>query len=265
MRDKRIIEMEAEFVGKAFTNKQGCHFKVIEYERASRVLIEFQDVSKHRRYTSLKEVRSGGIKNPMFPFVCGVGYLGVGKYSSQEYTDDGVKRNTEAYEVWRGMLRRCYKEDHQTRKAPTYKDCSVNPIWHNFQNFAYWFYNHPYRREGWHLDKDIMVGGNKEYGPLRCTFVPHDVNVLTTTTKAKRGKYPIGVYFKKDVGKFRAQLGTYGGFQKLLIESHDPNECFLAYKVAKEQYMKEVGEQWEGKLDTRVIASLKNWVVKETD
>ena len=115
------------------------------------------------------------------------------------------------------------------------------------------------RYQKWTDAKAIRLGSVKN------PYHPHDVNVLTTTTKAKRGKYPIGVYLKKDVGKFRAQLGTYGGFQKLLIESHDPNECFSAYKVAKEQYMKEVGEQWEGKLDPRVITSLKNWVVKETD
>lgn len=251
--------------GSIHKDRHGCLLEVIKYESSRKILVEFKDANRYQKWTDAKAIRLGSVKNPYHPHVCGVGYFGVGPFVCSVFDENGKKSNSEAYEVWRGIMRRCYKEEHQNKRARTYKDCSVNPIWHNFQNFAYWFYNHPYRQEGWQLDKDIMVSGNKEYGPLRCTFVPSDVNVLTTTTKAKRGKYPIGVYFKKDVGKFRSQLATYGGFQKLLIESHDPNECFLAYKKAKEQYMKEVGEQWEGKLDPRVITSLKNWVVKETD
>lgn len=251
--------------GEVYKSKQGDYFKIIKYINSNEILIEFQDAGKYRKYCDVKSVKTGSVYNPYHPVVCGVGFFGVGPYKGTERDDKDIKKNTEAYEVWRGIMRRCYSSNHQQTKAPSYVGCTVNQIWHCFQNFAYWFYNHEFRKSGWHLDKDIIVPGNKEYGPLRCTFVPQDVNVATTNTKAKRGLYPVGVYFKKDVNKFRAQLATFGNNQKMLIESHDPHECFLAYKKAKEQYMFEIGEMWEGKLDSRVITSLKSWTVRETD
>lgn len=253
------------FEGEVYKNTEGTNFVIIEYIKSNKVLVEFQDERKYRKYCAVKEIKSGKVSNPFDKTVLDVGFFGVGPYSGTEVGKNGKKKNSDAYEVWRGILRRCYSLSHQEDKAPSYVGCTVNPIWHCFQNFAYWFYNHEFRESGWHLDKDIIVRDNKEYGPLRCTFVPHDVNVATTNTKAKRGLYPVGVYFKKDVQKFKAQLAKFGSNQKMLIESRDLNECFMAYKKAKEQYMFEIGEMWEGKLDPRVITSLKSWTVRETD
>jgi hypothetical protein len=252
-------------VGKVYKNSQGCFFKVLEYRNSCEILIEFQDENKYKLICDAKGVKTGGVKNPFNPVVCGVGYFGVGPYVCTIRGDDGVKKNSEAYEVWRGIMRRCYDAQHQTKSALTYAGCSVNPIWHNFQNFAHWFYNNEFYQQGWHLDKDIIVRDNKEYGPLRCAFVPPDVNVATTTTKAKRGLYPIGVYKRKKTGKFVAQLGKGGNNQIRLIETPDLLLATAAYKAAKERYMVELGEMWEGKLDPRVITSLKSWVVRETD
>lgn len=32
--------------------------------------------------------------------------------------------------------------------------------------------------EGWHLDKDILLKGNKVYSPETCAFVPAKINSL---------------------------------------------------------------------------------------
>lgn len=45
-----------------------------------------------------------------------------------------------------------------------------------FSNFAEWFDKH--HVEGWELDKDILVSGNRTYSPETCCFVPHEINVL---------------------------------------------------------------------------------------
>lgn len=261
------IKHEPINVGDIFTSKQGCKYSVIEKVSPGKFKIKFSDCNGYEKLSDAKEIRLGAIKNPYHPVVSGVGYMGVGIYEGTipaPGTKKGVK-NSKAYEVWRGIMRRCYDIKHQEEKVPAYRGCSVNPIWHNFQNFAHWYYNNPFRQDDWHLDKDIISRDNKEYGPLRCAFVPNDINVATTTTKANRGLYPIGVYFKKDVGKFRAQLGTYGNNQKMLVESHDPMVCFMAYKEAKENYMKELADLWEGKVDKFVINGLRNWIVRETD
>ena len=66
------------------------------------------------------------------------------------------------------MMERCYSE-HRKEKAPTYIGCSVSPEWHNFQVFAVWFYENYI--DGYELDKDIKIKGNKVYCPDACMFV----------------------------------------------------------------------------------------------
>lgn len=97
--------------------------------------------------------------------VRGVGYIGEGKYTSWN--------SKRARGVWDGILCRCYSED-RVIKFPSYRDCTVHEDWHNFQNFAKWFEENYI--EGWHLDKDILVPGNKIYGPDTCCFVPQEIN-----------------------------------------------------------------------------------------
>lgn len=155
-------------IGNIYTNKRGCNFKIIE-KCGSRIKIKFLDLHGAEKLVQAKEIRSGAVKNPFHPEVCGVGYFGVGTYECSILID-GKKTNSPAYEAWRGMLRRCYDTKFQDMKRPTYKGCFVNECWHNFQNFALWYYNEPYYTKGWHLDKDIIERGNKEYGPSKCTF-----------------------------------------------------------------------------------------------
>lgn len=247
-----------------FTNKQGCEYEVIALDNQVKALIKFTDANAYEKWCDVKEVRRRSIKNPYYPEIYGVGYFGVGKYAGTIEVN-GKKKNSEAYEVWRGMLRRCYDENYQRDKAPAYKGCFVNPVWCNFQNFAYWFYNHPYRQKGWHLDKDIISRGNKEYSPLLCTFIPTQINSATTNTKAKRGAYPVGVYFRTCNGKFRAQLATYGSAQKMLIETTDLKLAFNTYKEAKEKYLRELADSYRDRIDPLVYKGLYNWTVSEDD
>lgn len=251
-------------VGQVFTSRQGSDYTIIKINSRDDIIIEFNDGFKFQKSIQIKELTWGGVKNPYFPDVCGVGYFGVGKYVCSVWDENGKKRNSEAYEVWRGIMRRCYKLDHQETN-PTYKGCSVNLIWHCFQNFAYWYYNNPYKQKGWHLDKDIIVRGNKEYGPLRCAFIPQEVNAITTTTKAKRGDYPLGISVRKRNGKFIAQLGMYGNNQILLAETYNLEDAVQAYNTAKNKYVYDVAVKWQGLVDQRIVDSLKNWTVREND
>lgn len=85
----------------------------------------------------------------------------------------GVSRK--AFNIWNRMLRRCYDEFIHT-EHPKYIECSVCESWLSFSSFEKWFNEHYV--EGWELDKDILVKGNKEYSPDKCCFVPHEINVL---------------------------------------------------------------------------------------
>lgn len=49
--------------------------------------------------------------------------------------------------------------------------------------------------EGFALDKDTLVKGNKVYSEDTCCFVPQEINSLMTKANARRGTYIIGVNF----------------------------------------------------------------------
>lgn len=138
--------------------------------------------------------------NRLTPSVYGVGFIGVGRFSSK----NGSK-NSKAYDVWRSMMARCYREESHA-VMPTYKDCTVCREWHNYQNFAEWFYkNLPNDGERYHLEKDLKMVGNKEYGPSACIFVKPVVNLFITDCAAARGEYMVGVTVDKLTGKFRSR------------------------------------------------------------
>ena len=149
-------------------------------------------------------------------------------------------------------------------KVNTYIGCETVKEWHNFQNFAEWAeqnYN-PDTMQKWQLDKDILFKGNKIYSPETCCFVPSRINSLFLKSDKVRGEYPIGVrksgnrfqsrFFKKEV---YIHLGTF----------NTPEEAFQAYKVAKEQYIKEVADEYKDQIDPRVYEAMYNYKVEITD
>lgn len=87
------------------------------------------------------------------------------------------------YQVWVSMLERAYYPYlHATR--PTYKDVSVEEVWHSFMTFREWMARQDW--EGMELDKDILIPGNKVYGPEFCVFVTRRTNALLPDSTAYR-------------------------------------------------------------------------------
>lgn len=83
------------------------------------------------------------------------------------------------YQTWHSMLNRCYNEKH-LRRQPAYLGCSVCGEWHKFSVFKAWMIKQDW--EGKELDKDLLVQGNKVYGPETCVFVSGLVNKFITTS-----------------------------------------------------------------------------------
>lgn len=169
--------------------------------------------------------------------------------------------NDRAYNYWNSMLRRCYSE-YSLRLNPAYKGCSVCPEWHYLSNFKKWFDENYI--EGYALDKDILVKGNKVYSPDTCCFVPQYINALLTNCKSKRGIYPIGV--SKAGNGYSAQI-SYNKNKGYIGYFDTPEEAFNAYKQAKEAYIKEVAQDChnDGKITKRVYDALMNWEIEITD
>jgi len=191
------------------------------------------------------------IDHRLKPSVYGVGYRGIGKYSS----------SNKSYKIWQSMLQRCYDPKYHKTK-PSYIKCEVHQEWHNFQNFAKWFEKR-YTVEkmlGWALDKDILIKGNRIYSPEACCLVPLEINSLFIKSGKSRGKYPIGV--TKSGKKFRARFGKDRDHLGIF---NTPEEAFQVYKIAKEIYIKEIAYKWRSKITEACYSALINYQVEITD
>ncbi len=127
----------------------------------------------YKRTVQYTQISKGNIRNLYYPNTYGVGYLGIGKFKTRD-----LGKVTLHYRKWSGMLERCYSDKYHQKK-PTYKDCTVCEEWHNFQNFAKWIQDKidsGEYQEGYHLDKDIKINGNKIYSPDTCMFVSPSIN-----------------------------------------------------------------------------------------
>lgn len=160
---------------------------------------------------------------------------------------------------WHSMLRRCYAKA-SLKRQPTYIGCSVCEEWLLFSNFKRWWDEH--QVEGWCLDKDILIKGNREYSPSACCFVPNDINVMMIRKKKKDG-LPQGITRTKS-GKFQARVRVN---EKDTIIGVFPTlkEAFQAYKKAKEAWIKEVADKWKDQLDPKVYKALYEYQVEITD
>ena len=240
-------------------NNNGERMTIIRYGARRDIDVQFDDgtVVEHREYGNFLK---GQIKNPMTPIVYGVGYFGIGEFKSKD--ENG--KQTKCYNTWKGIHERCYDPKYH-KKQPTYENCKVCEEWNNYQNYAIWHIENYYEvgDERMELDKDILKKGNKVYSPDTCVFVPQSINVLFTKRNNERGEYPIGVYKKGN--KFEAHLNKGIGKQIYLGSFNTPEEAFFAYKIAKEQYIKEVANEYKGKIDNRLYEALMNYEVEITD
>lgn len=124
-------------------------------------MVEFSEPEPFQLPALVRQIKLDKLENPLRPMICGVGFLGIGKHNKEH----------RAHNHWLFLLDRCY-----SNKVRAYRECTVCKDWHNFQNYARW-YDRTYI-EGYQLDKDIKVEGNKHYSPRNCLWVPTKINQL---------------------------------------------------------------------------------------
>lgn len=246
-------------VGDFFTTNQGYEVKIVEYADASNVTIEIQNPVRYLDKSTVQNLRAGSVKNVYHKGTYGVGYLGE--------IDEEWSIVKPYHAIWTGMIERVHVVE-MIDKRPTYRDCSISKPWYCFANFYKWAKDQRGAlNEHWQLDKDILVKGNKEYGPDFCAFVPSQINGLFTKREACRGDYPIGVYLHKESGKIRACCSDpdhpgkkiSGAFGKTV------EEAFNWYKVEKERVIKNQADKWKEQIDEKLYNALYNYKVEITD
>lgn len=161
------------------------------------------------------------------PTVYGVGINDCG--FQVRTTVNGRLFTHRAYEIWRGIIRRCYSESSLINR-PTYRGSSVSNEWIRFSSFhGWWKVNHV---PGWHIDKDMLSGVDSIYSSSTCVFVPPELNAFITLRGNHRGPYPIGVH--KQGNKFRARVNNGRGVKIYLGDYSSPEVAhakWLSYKL----------------------------------
>lgn len=226
----------------------GCQYKIIEYAGNSRYLIEFQDDFKHRMIARGGRLREGKIANPYFRGFNGQGYIGIGKYNSN-------RKLNPAYLKWMSIWRRIGQVGNP--KFASYIECTMDIRWESLQDFSEFYYSCPYRQEDWELDKDIIVPGNKMYGPDTAAYVPTELN-LFFVKRPKASGLPRGV--KRNKKSFSSVI-VIDGVSKILGVFYTIESAYDAYKNAKEADAARLADKYEGVVDPRVTAALRTFKV----
>jgi hypothetical protein len=238
---------------------RGNVIKIVEYIDHNNIIVEFLDNHEGEEiakvHTTYKSFKDGTVKSPYDITVHGVGYKGVGKYS--------CKTHKRAWDNWSRMLRRCY-DPYTINKNITYKDCYVCKEWFNFQNFAKWHEENFYAIPGINiqLDKDILYKGNKIYSPETCIYVPQRINSLFLNKPSCRGKLPIGCF--KSYNKICSRCCTPEGSVHL-GRFDTVEEAFLAYKEFKENYTKQIADEYKKFIPEKLYIALYNYKVEIND
>ena len=97
-----------------------------------------------------------------------------------------------------------------------------------------------------------------------CCIVPNEVNCIFNKAKGLRGKYPIGVCFDKEKGKFMASCHV--DRKKRFLGYYDSERlAFLAYKAHKEWVIKDKAVLHRKEVGDRVYFGMLGYKVDITD
>lgn len=235
-------------------NYRGTKMEIIQYISSDRIRIKFLDEYGFETDTTYSNFRMGSVKNPYDKFVFDVGYIGQGSEPSHI---DG--KNTPAYASWHNILERCYSEKYKNKYKSYYDICTVCDEWKCYQNYAIWYRQNKYPvAERLHLDKDILVPGNKLYSPETCLLVPQRINMLFMNRRNNKG-LPNGI--SKVGNQFQAEYNTV-----ILGQYTTLQEAFYTYAKAKKAKIIEVANEYKGIIPQKVYnAMLRYEVLIEND
>jgi hypothetical protein len=156
------------------------------------------------------------------------------------------------HRAWSNMLMRAYSAEYQARR-PTYVGCSVVPEWLTASCFKKWFDKNYV--PGYQLDKDILVLGNKVYGPKTCCYVPSKIN--SVFSEGKVGAHAQGAHWDKSRGRFLAHV--LNGYKTVSLGCHTTEKsAHEAWLHAKREIVKNlaVGCLSRGEISRKVYRAV---------
>ncbi|QEG08032.1 hypothetical protein CPT_Magnus_153 [Klebsiella phage Magnus] len=181
---------------------------------------------------------------------------GVGINDSQQKISD-MPSGVQVYNRWRQMIYRCYDPEY-LKSSPTYAGCWVCEEWLSFTNFYRWYISH--YMVGYHLDKDLLIPGNRCYSPETCIFIPQWLNSFTINRSSKRGLYPVGVC--KFGNRYKSYCNDpFTGKQRYIGYFSTPEDAHQAWLETKLKYSKELKSYMDA-IDTRLYPNVVEIIKK---
>ena len=261
-RRKSFSKIANERLGETVMQNCGEVAFIVEYVDYRNITVQFKATGELVK-TEYGNFVKGNVKSHFTPSVYGVGITGL------ESTVDKNGEKLDSYVCWCDMLKRCYSAKYQ-EKHPTYKDCCVCADWLYYPNFKKWYDKNYYKinNKTSQLDKDVLIKGNKIYSPDTCVFVPSFINSLFTKSQKTRGELPIGVDYLTANKKYRVSLSVfkYGKKTKKYLGCFNTaDEAFEVYKQAKEEYIKEVADEYKDKIPAKLYEAMYSYKVDIDD
>ena len=250
------IKKKVEYEGRIYPSKRFGNVEVIEYLVGGEVNIKFLNTGNVRK-ARVSDIKRGEVRDNELKPITKVGVMDVPNVVTRKYSP-------KSYKVWNRMLQRCYNENlrhlHQT-----YADCVVSDDFKYYSKFKEWAEKQiGYTQDGWALDKDILVRGNKVYSAETCAFVPNEINCLIHTGKSYRGLLPQGVVLSSNKKRYRARVSMCGKYYDQGTFD-TPEEAFMKYKEVKEVHIKEVADKYKDVINPRVYEALYAWTINIDD
>lgn len=184
---------------------------------------------------------------------------GVGNFVNYPIPGIVGRKQLKVYRVWSSMISRCYSLTNQSYDRYGGRGVYVCEEWHEFQNFAAWYYEQ-YQEDDWHIDKDILSPvDDVRYSPETCVFIPAVLNTLLATMQDQMRDLPMGVMRTKTKGVYSCQYITEG--KRYHKKFTDIYEAGLYYKLHKEAEIKRFTEGFKDKLPESAYQFFINYTI----
>jgi hypothetical protein len=142
------------------------------------------------------------------------------------------------------------------QQSKAYEGVTVHPYFKDPQKFCDWVVSQPGWGLGYNLDKDLLVPGNRQYGPDVCCFLPAIIN--TAIIQPKKGAYRR----KAADGTWTVYIGiNCQGLKTQLIQRGyaTEDEAIAAYKDHREAFVKRLAQHFKPTISNRAYQALMTW------
>lgn len=155
--------------------------------------------------------------------------------------------------LWQNLMARVYGTNI---KRPAYRNCHVGKRWMDIRNFITdieAMKNH--HTEGFYLDKDLRLLGNKVYSVDYCSFVPAIINTCLQENRATGVRITPQNNFVARMRMYneRVTLGTFPTFE----------EAYSKRNEAKLAYIRKLAKTYKRDIHQDVYDNLTNLTVKD--